>query len=248
MKLNKQIVDFINEEKEKRKVSGEMQAMLDEVFEKIFMKKAKLRSIETAIDAMTFSDIDTKILEEQKDELVEEIDRDTDKLSKCIENMITPNFKDDFVKVLKKTKFIHREPFDFRFFSNLRPETKRAIEEGINEELVKLLPYKVAELVKDEYKVPEINKFLTLYSVKLQSSEILMWIDKYAATKVEEQQILVHFDEIKNDGIYTDNMISEIAVRWAKMLGINVEKSTEENKKIIKEASELIRANANLII
>lgn len=240
--------DFIKNEEIKRNVSDEMQTLLQKVYEKLFIKSAQLKSVETSIEALRFAGINISDLEHKKMKLSEEIDNNKVLLTSKVETMLTEKNKEDFIKIIKKTKFIQREPFDFKFFANMKSETVNAIKEGVYEELLKLSPYKIAALVRSETAThPQIRKFLDLYKEEYLESEILNWIKCYGSKTENQQQILTHFDDIKTQGFFTEDMIETVAARWARMIGINVSSPSDIDKKAITEVTEIIRNNVTIL-
>ncbi|MGF7535713.1 hypothetical protein AAGG74_18830 [Bacillus mexicanus] len=246
--IKDEISAYIKNEKLKRSVSEEMKELLQNVYENLFIKNAQLKSLETSIEALGFAELDSSFVEQKKEELIEEIELNKSNLTTKVEKMITEENKEDFIKIIKKTKFIQREPFDFKFFTNMRSETVNAITEGVYEEVTKLSPYKIADLVQSEYKQPQIKKFLDLYKKNYLDSEISNWINQYGINKDDQQKILNHFDEIKTNVFLTEDMINRIAIRWSTMIGIEVSSPSEKDKKAIEEVSEIIKNNAHCIL
>lgn len=248
MSLEK-INEFVQEEMKKRELSEDMTKLQKDVYEKVVIKKAKILSLEESLKAIQFAQVEAPVIKETLDKLNKELEEDKEVLTKTFESMIVEANKEDFVKLLKKTKFIHREAIDYKIFNNLRNETINIIKEKTNEELLLLSPYKVADLVQGERKLPAIGKFLDLYKPETQGTDIDGWINKYSKKEDDEQQIRVHFAEISNGGFFTDTMIEDIAIRWSIMIGLsgNMKNDPETQKPLDPEMQEAVKEVTSVI-
>ncbi len=253
MSLEK-INEYIKEEMKKKELKPEFLDIQKALFETFIIPKAQLSSLEEAKEAMTFAQVNTNEVDKKISELSSQKEKAREELITKFEKLVTRENKEELIKIFKKTKFIRRETLNYKMFKNLRPEVERMIKEVTNEEMVKLSPYKVAEIVRDEaMKYPVIQKFCELYQPETVGTDIDIWISKYAKTEEDIQQIKLHFTEISNSGFLTESMISNIAVRWSIMLGLsgNLGVDPESKKPLdqemtnaVKEVSLIIRNNA----
>ncbi|WP_088362502.1 hypothetical protein [Bacillus cereus] len=243
---SKEVVDYLNNEMKKRAVSEEMMELQKDVYDKVLIKNAKIASLQTAMEALEFSDMDNSTVAAKIEELKSEAARDKEELIKKVEKLINnKENKEDFIKVLKKTKFIKREVIDHKTFKLTDGKVLNMIKEVINEELVLLSPYKVAELVASEKENPALMRFLDLYQSNNKGTEIDNWFKSYGKNESDYQQIRLHLQELENQILIPD-MVKEIAVRWTVMIGVGTE-NEEHFKKVVEEAVEIISKKAVII-
>ncbi|MGN5650606.1 hypothetical protein [Bacillus sp. Brlt_9] len=246
MMYSKEVVDYLNNEMKKRAVSEEMMELQKDVYDKVLIKNAKISSLQTAMEALEFSDMDSSTVAAKIEEFKSEAASDKEELTKKVEKLINnKENKEDFIKVLKKTKFIKREVIDHKTFKLTDGKVLNMIKEVINEELVLLSPYKVAELVASEKENPALMRFLDLYQPKNEGTEIDNWFKNYAKDESDFQQIRLHLKELENQ-IQLPDMVKEIAVRWTVMIGVGTE-NEEHFKKVVQEAVEIISKKAVII-
>ncbi|MED2737445.1 hypothetical protein [Bacillus toyonensis] len=244
--FSQEVVDHLNQEMQKRKVSEEMQELRKGVYDKIIIKNAIIYSLQSAMEAMEFSSMDSSSVATKIEELKNEAKRDKEELTKKVEELINnKENKEDFIKILKKTKFIKREVIDHKTFKLTDDKVLNMINEVINEELALLSPYKVAELVASEKNNPALKRFLDLYQPNTVGNEIDIWLNNYAVDESDFQQIRLHFMELENE-IMIPTMAEQIATRWAVMIGVKVE-NEEHLKKVVQEAVEIISKKAVII-
>ena len=247
MSLEK-VIEYIQEEMKKRELSEQTNNLRKEVYEKIVIKKAEILSLEEAAEALEFVGMDSSFIRSKLEELKKELEINKEELAKQLEALISVKHKDDFVKLLKKTKFINnRAPINHSTFKKANEHVANLLQEVTNEELVLLSPYKVAELVESEKKIPAIGKFVDLYKPETAGTEIDGWIEKFAKKTDEAQQIRVHFTELSS-GIFTEDMIQDIAIRWSRMIGLSGNLINDpETQEAVKEAMAIIRKNVAMI-
>jgi hypothetical protein len=241
-----EVVDFFNQEMKNRNVSEEMQELRKDVYDKVVINNAKISSLQSAMEAMEFSSMDSSTVATKLEEIKNEVKRDKEELTKKVEEFINnKDNKKDFIKILKKTKFIKREVIDHKTFKLSDDKVLNMIKEVINEELVLLSPYKVAELVASEKRNPDLMRFLDLYQPNTVGNEIDVWLKNYGVDESDFQQIRLHYQELETE-IMIPTMAEDIATRWAVMIGIKVE-NEEHLKKVVQEAVEIISKKAVII-
>lgn len=251
MSLEK-INQYIQEELKKREVTQEMRSLQEQVYEEIVLIKSKINSLSLALQAAKFAELDTTYIKDGLDQLERKLSLNKENLRTKLEPMIIESYKEDFIKVVKKTKFLQGMPITFEVFNNVNQRTLYLLEVDTNEELVKLLPYKIAELIKDERcKYTQIQKFVDLYSTQKEDEEITKWIDKYAKSTEDTQQVISHYYEILEmlqETIFTSEMVENLVEQWCLRIGLPAySDDTSVTKEAIKEMSEVI-SNKGIVV
>ncbi|MCK2000114.1 hypothetical protein MZM54_01780 [[Brevibacterium] frigoritolerans] len=224
-----------------REVFGDLKELRIDVFEKIVKAKAQILSLEEATAAIKFANIEAPSITNKLIELKKELETANQELTGKLERLITEENKENFVKIVKKTKFIKRAPVNHAFFANRNEYFNNSILEITNEELVLLSPYKVAELIRSEKKNPAIEKFVDLYKPEAMETEIEEWINKYAKQMDDAQNIIRHYLELPTVILLEDG-VTDIAIRWSVMLGLSGDlENNKETQEAVEEASNIIK-------
>ncbi|WP_456363888.1 hypothetical protein [Priestia aryabhattai] len=252
--------EYLVKELQKREVSEVMKNLQKEIYEKIVIKDAQINSLEDAIKGLDFVDFEVPAVKMKLDRLREELANNKASLTLRVEELINDTYKEDFVKVAKKTKFLQKELITHSTFSKINDHTiytehiLNLLEETTNEELLHLSPHNIAALIQSEKKHSQINKFVNLFKPETNETKIDDWITKFSKHKniSEHQQIRVHFTEVKamlQIGFSTKEMLQDIAIQWSVRLGLSGDhKNDSETQKAVKEAIEIMKEEAALII
>lgn len=240
MSMN-QINENIAEQLKNRRVSVELMQLQVDVLEKIVKVKAQILSLEEATAAIQFANVEAPSIANKMVELRNDLEKTKQELADKLETFITEENKEDFVKIVKKTKFIKRAPINHTFFANQNEYFNNSIIEITNEELVLLSPYKVAELIHTEKKNPAIKNFVELYKPEAMETDIDEWINKYAKQMDDTQNIIRHYLELPTVFLNEEG-VKDIAFRWCIMLGLSEDlKNNKETQEAVEEASEIIK-------
>jgi len=255
-----QLNDYLIKELQKHEVSEVMKNLQKEVYEKIVLKETQINSLEDAIKAMNFVGLETSAVEIKLNELEKELANNKANLTLKVDELINDTYKEDFVKVAKKTKFLQKELITHSTFSKINDHTIHTeyilnlLEVTTNEELLHLSPHNIAALIQSEKKHSQINKFVNLFKPETNETKIDNWINKFSKHKnvSEHQQIRVHFTELKGMlqiGFSTEEMLQDIAIQWSVRLGLSGDyKNDPDTQKAVKEAIDIMKEEAALII
>ncbi|MDU9693689.1 hypothetical protein O0Q50_21160 [Priestia aryabhattai] len=252
--------EHIQQELQKREVSQDMANLQKEVYELVVIREAKINSLQEALAAVKFVGVESPILEEELNALRQQLKKDKAYLTEKVESLINNTFKEDFIKITKKTKFLQKELITHATFNKINehtihtPYVLNLLKESTNEELLRLSPYKIAELIQTETKYSQIRKFVELYKLETKESKIDKWITTFAKNNDanEHQQIRLHFTEVKGMlqlGFSTTEMLQDIAVQWSIRLGYSGDvKNDADTQGAVKEVVNILKEEAAIVI
>jgi len=252
--------EHIQQELQKREVSETMANLQKEVYKLVVINEAKINSLQEALAAVKFVEVEAPILNEKLNELKAQLEKDKNYLTTKVEELVNNTFKEDFIKITKKTKFLQKELITYATFNKINehtihtPYVLNLLKEATNEELLRLSPYKIADLIHTETKYSQIRKFVELYKEETKESKIDKWITTFAKNNDanEHQQIRLHYTEVKGMlqmGFSTTEMLQDIAIQWSIRLGYSGDiKNDPGTQKAVKEVVNIMKEEAAIVI
>lgn len=245
---------YIESEMKKRELSPVFKDLQEEVYLKVVYTKAALRSLREALKAVEFAnthlvDSDSVInvdgFKRQIMQLEKTLEKNREELQKKFQPLIADEYKEDLLKIVKKTKFKKGVEFDHRTFESMNEQRFGLVQVAICEELLKLAPYDVSKLIEPDRHIPEAAQFVDLYRPQMVDSDIDFWIKKYQKNddEVGAQVVREHYIEIMEEQCLFPQLLVDIVLRWTTTIGLAGRLDDEETKEAVQAALAFLKLN-----